>query len=135
MHPGRRCAAAIPQPAQYNCVTQVLPEFQTQNVDELPVLKADALKFPRTLPAYFQPFRVWHFVQVLPELQAQNVNDLPVLKADALKFLTTFRSQIPKDACLRIFERLIALLGSESNVVHTYAATAVERLLSSKVIL
>ena len=70
---------------------------------------------------------------MLPELQSQNVNDLPVLKADALKFLTTFRSQIPKDACLRIFERLIALLGSESNVVHTYAATAVERLLSSKV--
>lgn len=72
-------------------------------------------------------------LQVLPELQAQNVNDLPVLKADALKFLTTFRSQLPKDACVRIFERLVALLGSESNVVHTYAATAVERLLSSKV--
>ena len=70
---------------------------------------------------------------MLPELQAQNVNELPVLKADALKFLTIFRSQIPKDACLRIFEQLVALLGSESNVVHTYAATAVERLLSSKV--
>ena len=69
---------------------------------------------------------------MLPELQAQNVNDLPVLKADALKFLTTFRSQLPKDACVRIFERLVVLLGSESNVVHTYAATAVERLLSSK---
>lgn len=69
---------------------------------------------------------------MLPELQAQNVNDLPVLKADALKFLTTFRSQLSKDACVRIFERLIALLGSESNVVHTHAATAVERLLSSK---
>ena len=70
---------------------------------------------------------------MLPELQSPHVNQLPVLKADALKFLTTFRSQIPKDACLGIFERIIGLLGSESNVVHTYAAIAVERLLTSKV--
>ena len=95
---------------------------------------------------------------VLPELQSQQLAERPVLKADALKYLTLFRSQIPKDTCmqvsvlavmldciimqvlpshtccvLQIFQRLVVLLGSESNVVHTYAAIAVERLLAQKV--
>lgn len=57
----------------------------------------------------------------------------PVLKADALKFLTTFRSQIPKAEALAAFPGLVRLLGSDSNVVHSYAATCIERLLSLKV--
>lgn len=94
---------------------------------------------------------------VLPELQSQQLDERPVLKADALKYLTTFRSQVPKDTCvqvrilkcsallcfsrslmgqyvhLQIFQQLVVLLGSDSNVVHTYAAVAVERLLAQKV--
>lgn len=45
--------------------------------------------------------------QVAPELQAANVNERPILKADALKFVTTFRSQLPKDAQLALFPSLI----------------------------
>ena len=35
--------------------------------------------------------------------------------------------------CVQIFQRLVVLLGSDSNVVHTYAAVAVERMLAQKV--
>lgn len=56
-----------------------------------------------------------------------------VLKADALRFLTTFRAQIPKADVLAAFPGLVHQLGSESNVVHSYAATCIERLLSVKV--
>lgn len=34
---------------------------------------------------------------------------------------------------MQIFQRLVVLLGSDANVVHTYAAVAVERLLAQKV--
>jgi exportin-2 (importin alpha re-exporter) len=70
--------------------------------------------------------------QIAPELQSAAVNESPILKADALKFVTTFRSQLPKDTELGLFPALINLLGSESNVVHSYAAIAVDRLLSMR---
>lgn len=57
----------------------------------------------------------------------------PVLRADALKFLTTFRTQIPKADVLSVFPGIVRLLGSDSNVVHSYAAVCIERLLSLKV--
>jgi len=69
---------------------------------------------------------------IAPDLMAADVNEAPVLKADALKFLTTFRSQIPKAEALAAFPGLVRLLGSDSNVVHSYAATCIERLLSLK---
>lgn len=42
------------------------------------------------------------------------------------------RSLLPKETCIALFPCLIALLGSEFNVVHSYAALAIERLLSLK---
>ncbi|KAL6780583.1 hypothetical protein ACKKBF_B12565 [Auxenochlorella protothecoides x Auxenochlorella symbiontica] len=69
---------------------------------------------------------------IAPELAAADVNDLPVLKADALKFATTFRSQLPKATALATFPHLVNLLASESNVVHSYAAIAVDKLLSQR---
>lgn len=57
----------------------------------------------------------------------------PVLKADALKFLTTFRSQISSAEVLAAFPGLVRLLGAQANVVHSYAATCIERLLCLKV--
>lgn len=71
-------------------------------------------------------------LQVIPELQA-GPNSQPILQADALKFVTIFRSQLPKASLLAIFPQLVALLKSESNVVHSYAAILIERLLASKV--
>lgn len=70
--------------------------------------------------------------QVLPELESADVEANPVVKADALKFATTFRSQIPKPAALALFPCLVRLLGSSSNVVHSYAAIAAERFLAMK---
>ena len=69
---------------------------------------------------------------IAPELQAPNVNDRPMLKADALKFLITFRSQIPKATCAGLMGDIVRLLGSESNVVHSYAAICVERMLTQR---
>ena len=45
--------------------------------------------------------------QIAPELGTADVNERPILKADALKFVTTFRSQLPKDAELALFPALI----------------------------
>lgn len=56
-----------------------------------------------------------------------------VLTADALKFVNTFRSQIPKATLVGLFGKLVEALGSDSNVVHSYAAICIERLLASKV--
>ena len=68
----------------------------------------------------------------MPELQA-GPSSQAILQADALKFITIFRSQLPKASLLAIFPQLVALLKSESNVVHSYAAILIERLLASKV--
>ncbi|KAG2501736.1 hypothetical protein HYH03_000236 [Edaphochlamys debaryana] len=70
--------------------------------------------------------------QVLPELQSPKLNDNPLLKADAIKFVSTFRSLLPKDALLAAVPCLVALLGCEYCVVHSYAAIAIERLLALK---
>lgn len=52
--------------------------------------------------------------------------------ADALKFVTVFRSQLPSQTLLSLLQPCTALLGSESVVVHSYAATAIERFLALK---
>jgi len=52
--------------------------------------------------------------------------------ADALKFVTVFRSQLPPQTLLALLQPCTALLGSESVVVHSYAATAIERFLALK---
>ena len=71
--------------------------------------------------------------QIEPELASSGIDERPIIKADAIKFLTTFRSQVPKAVCVAAFTRLVVLLGSKSNVVHSYAAIAIERLLTMKV--
>jgi len=67
---------------------------------------------------------------VAPELQRPAAHASHVLQADALKFLTTFRVQISRPACLALLPALVPLLSSPSNVVHSYAALALERLLT-----
>ncbi|KAJ0982137.1 hypothetical protein J5N97_010392 [Dioscorea zingiberensis] len=66
---------------------------------------------------------------VVPELQGQDVNASPMLKAGALKFFTTFREQIPKQAAMALLPDVIRFLAAESNVVHSYAANCIEKLL------
>eukprot|EP01018_Ginkgo_biloba_P023988 Gb_25747 [translate_table: standard] len=69
---------------------------------------------------------------IIPELQNKDVNSQPLLKADALKFLTTFRYQISKPIALSLMPDLIRFLLSESNVVHSYAANCIEKILLVK---
>lgn len=67
---------------------------------------------------------------LLPELLAPVAGGSAVLKADALKFVTTFRSQLPKPVCAALLPAVGALLGHPAGVVHSYAALALERLLT-----
>ncbi|WJX82442.1 hypothetical protein P8452_65199 [Trifolium repens] len=70
---------------------------------------------------------------ILPELQSpEDVNGYPMLKADALKFFTMFLSQVSKHVAFRILPDLVRFLAAESNVVHSYAASCIEKLLSVK---
>ncbi|XP_020254301.1 LOW QUALITY PROTEIN: exportin-2 [Asparagus officinalis] len=69
---------------------------------------------------------------IVPELQGPDVNAYPMLKAGALKFLTVFREQIPKQAAVSLLPNVIGLLRAESNVVHSYAANCLEKLLLVK---
>ncbi|CAH9089378.1 unnamed protein product [Cuscuta epithymum] len=69
---------------------------------------------------------------IVPELQSQDVNAFPILKAGALKFFTMFRNLIPKHVALALFPDVVRFLGADSNVVHSYAASCVEKLLLVK---
>lgn len=55
-----------------------------------------------------------------------------MLKAGSLKFLTMFRSHIPKPFAMQLFPELVRFLKAESNVVHSYAASCIEKLLLVK---
>ncbi|KAJ8900448.1 hypothetical protein K2173_025225 [Erythroxylum novogranatense] len=69
---------------------------------------------------------------IVPELQNQDVNGYPMLKAGALKFFTMFRYHIPKTLAIQLFPDLVRYLSAESNVVHSYAASCIEKLLLVK---
>ncbi|XP_010518325.1 PREDICTED: exportin-2-like [Camelina sativa] len=69
---------------------------------------------------------------ILPELQSRDVNSFPMLKAGSLKFLTLFRSHMPKPFAMQLFPELVRFLKAESNVVHSYAASCIEKLLLVK---
>lgn len=68
---------------------------------------------------------------VLREITS-SLDKLPVLKADSLRFIVTFRSQLGKNLLLQALPHIVDLIGAESQVVHTYAAHSVERILMIK---
>jgi len=71
---------------------------------------------------------------VAPELEGETASseDRAVIKADCLRFVTVFRAQLAKETLLGMFPKCVSLLSCTNNVVHSYAATLVERLLSMK---
>ena len=69
---------------------------------------------------------------VLPDLTAAPGTVHPILQADALKFVITFRSQIPPAEYGRILPAIVQQLKSTTWVIHTYAANAVDNLLTVK---
>lgn len=70
--------------------------------------------------------------QILPELVSTSPSASPILRATCIKFITTFRLMLPKDVYLTAFPHLVALLKDRNYVVHSYAATCVERMLTVK---
>ncbi|XP_057771419.1 exportin-2-like [Salvia miltiorrhiza] len=67
---------------------------------------------------------------IVPELQ--DVDGFPMLKAGALKFFTMFRNQIPKAVAVSLLHDVARFLVTEKNVVHSYAASCIEKLLLVK---
>nr|CAD7397762.1 unnamed protein product [Timema poppensis] len=65
----------------------------------------------------------------LPELQKEDVNLLPVLKADSIKYVMIFRSILPKEMVVGSLTQLVRHLDATSQVVHTYAACAIDKIL------
>lgn len=68
--------------------------------------------------------------QVLPELSGADVETNPIVKSAAIKFVSTFRNQLPKELLLELISHLGPFIGSSHYVVHTYAAAAIERMLT-----
>lgn len=75
-----------------------------------------------SIPQFYQD-------QIVQELQRPDVNELPVLKADAIKYIMTFRSILPKDIVISTLPQLTRHITSESAVIHTYSACAIEKIL------
>ncbi|KAL1549740.1 exportin-2-like [Salvia divinorum] len=69
---------------------------------------------------------------IVPELRNQDVDGFPMLKAGSLKFFTMFRNQIPKAVAVSLLPDVVHFLVSESNVVHSYSASCIEKLLLVK---
>ena len=67
--------------------------------------------------------------QCLTELQAPDINKQPVLRADSIRYLTTFRSILPREVVVTCIPLLASHLTASSNVVHTYAAHCLEKVL------
>ncbi|XP_071494645.1 exportin-2-like [Diadema antillarum] len=72
---------------------------------------------------------VFYTENILPDLQSPKIDHLPVLKADALKYLMTFRNILPGEMLVGSLPFLVQLLKAESQVVHTYAASTLDKLL------
>ncbi|KAG0498247.1 hypothetical protein HPP92_002555 [Vanilla planifolia] len=69
---------------------------------------------------------------VVPEIHGRSGNECPILQASALKFFTVFREQVPKNVAISLLPDLITFLKASSNVVHSYSANCIEKLLLVK---
>jgi len=69
---------------------------------------------------------------IVPELQEINQSVRPLVKATAIGFVSTFRNQFTKDHLNALMPLLIGLLSFESVVIHSYASSAIEKILTAK---
>jgi exportin-2 (importin alpha re-exporter) len=54
---------------------------------------------------------------------------LPVLIADSIKYIMTFRSVLPREMVVGSIPQLVHHLTACNQVVHTYAACTIEKIL------
>ncbi|XP_011299579.1 exportin-2 [Fopius arisanus] len=80
----------------------------------------------------FVPLPQFASQHIQPELARPNINEFPVLKADAIKFIMTFRSILPRELVVGSLPYMIRHLTASSQVVHSYAACAIEKILALK---
>ncbi|KYQ88883.1 hypothetical protein DLAC_10692 [Tieghemostelium lacteum] len=69
-----------------------------------------------------------HYID--PELANPNCPDL--LRADCLKFVTIFREEIPVQEYPRLVQLVIPCLQNPDYIVHTYASSCIDKLLTVK---
>ncbi|KMT06992.1 hypothetical protein BVRB_6g153240 [Beta vulgaris subsp. vulgaris] len=86
---------------------------------------------PNVLTGFFD-LQSFFTLMVVPELESQDVNSYPLLKAGALKFITVFRDQLPKTSVMPLVPQVLRFLAVESNVVHSYAAIFIDKVLLVK---
>ncbi len=85
-----------------------------------------------------QSFNIMDFYRqhVLPDLQKAAAGGLPsphyIITADAIKFVSVFRMQLDAATYGQLVPLLVQMLASKHILVHTYAANAIERLLTVK---
>lgn len=60
------------------------------------------------------------------------VNEFSVIKADAIKFIMIFRSVLPSELVIGSLPHMVRHLAASSTVVHSYAACAIEKILTLK---
>ncbi|XP_062512936.1 exportin-2-like [Corticium candelabrum] len=72
--------------------------------------------------------------QIKPHLESPQVNELPVLKADSVKYILTFRSLLSRDLLAAAVPCLTNLVASRAIVVHSYAASCLERLFTMRTV-
>ncbi|GAM18217.1 hypothetical protein SAMD00019534_013920 [Acytostelium subglobosum LB1] len=69
--------------------------------------------------------------EVVPVLQ--NTKGVqPILVADCLKFITIFRQQLPAEIYPQLLQLCVLCLSNPDHVIHTYASTCIDRLLTVK---
>ena len=69
-------------------------------------------------------------LHIIPELQFADINARPIARAACIKFITTFRGLFGKGELSALLPTLARLLDSKHYLVHTYAAAALERILT-----
>ncbi len=66
------------------------------------------------------------------ELRDAHINSRPIIKAACIKFVITFRNQLPVTFYGDLLQMFVRFLSADNEVVHTYAAVGIDRLLASK---
>lgn len=69
---------------------------------------------------------------VYADLQAAPGSVNPILTVDAIKYLYTFRNQLTKEQLVSVLPLLVQHLNSTNQVIYTYAAITIERILFIK---
>ena len=77
------------------------------------------------IPAFLQ-------THIAPDLQSTNAAMHPMLKVSAIKWVQVFRNQMTKDLLASILAILLHHLTSHNVVIHSYAAIAIDKFLSTK---